>query len=78
MGELVAGELVVDELNAVFDWFEGNDIEGVVDEDAVVGALADVEREMDFLFPGATPSQTNARELKAISARHSPSKLPAT
>ena len=78
MGELVAGELFVDELIAVFDWFEENDIEGVVDEDAVVGARADVEREIDLLFPGATPSQTNARELKAISARQSPSKLPAT
>ncbi len=46
-----------------------DDAGGTVDEDA------DVERELILKSRGATPSQTNAKELKAISARHSPSKI---
>ncbi len=46
-----------------------DDAEGIVDEDA------GVERELILKSRGATPSQINAKELKAISAKHSPSKF---
>lgn len=78
---LFEGELVADELVAVADRFEDdvdrnvNDTEEVTGENVDVGAIVDVEREMNLSFLGATPSQTNAKELKATSARHSPTKL---
>lgn len=53
-----------------------NGTEGVVDEDAVVGTIADVE--MNLSLWGVTPSQINAKELKAISAKHSPSNILST
>lgn len=52
-----------------------NDTVGMVDEDAVVDTVANVERETNFSFFGATPSQMNAKELKAIRAKHSPNKV---
>ena len=45
-----------------------DDTEGTVDEDA------DTESVLTLTFRGETPSQTNANELNAISAMHSPSK----
>ena len=47
-----------------------DDAEETVDEDA------DAERVLTFTLRGDTPSQTKAKELKATSAKHSPSKTP--
>ena len=68
---LAAGVLAVDELFAVADGFE--DVE-LVNEDGVGSTVLDVEREMTFLLLGAITSQTDAKELNAIRAKHSPSK----
>ena len=69
--DFVAGELFVDDLGAVADWFEA-DVDMMVKN---TEEIVDVDKETTFSFLGVTPSQMNAKELKATSARISPSTL---
>ena len=77
---LEADRLLTDELVAEADCNGGvmdtkmDTTEGVVDEDVVFDPTEDVERETNFSFLAVRPSHTNAKELKATSARHRPSR----
>ena len=74
VGEPVVAETFAAEFVAVAERFEDDtdasmdDVTGILEEDV------DVESELTLKSRGVTPSQMNAKELKAISAKHSPSK----
>ena len=74
VGKLLAGEIVAEEIVAVAEEFE-NDVDiSVGNAEEIVDEKADAGRELILTSRGATPSQTNAKELKATRAKHSPSK----
>lgn len=75
-GELIAEELVTGEPVAVGKRDEENDDIRLDDTEVTVDEDADAERVLALTFRGETPSQTKAKELKATSAKHSPSKTP--
>lgn len=70
--ECVADEFLADEMVAVAELFE-KDVDMSVDNaEERVDENADAGRELILTSREARPSQTNAKELKATRAKHSP------